>query len=147
MVKRSESLGKINRQTNNVKSSSSVDSGGDVKGLILSMKKPSRLAPKFFGKQYKTMYATIPSSNPRQTEIYGNKARSRDPKRKLVFDSVVDFRDPSTLSSINAMYEQVLDVTAIPNAAHDQMMQQPLDDKCNESVCDLDFCHGNACGS
>ena len=65
------------------------------------MKKASRLAPKFLGvlgtNNYKTMYATIPSSNPRRIEIYGNKLRSGEPKRRLVFDSVLDFRDPSTV--------------------------------------------------
>ena len=107
MLNRSKSLSKINRQMSNGKWSSSVDSAGDVKGLILYMKKASRLAPKFLGvlgtNNYKTMYATIPSSNPRRIEIYDdeNEFRSGEPKRRLVFDSLLDFRDPSTVDKKN----------------------------------------------
>ena len=71
---------------------------GDEKGLMLYLKKSSRIAG-FLGKHYKTMFCTIPNSNPRRIEIYDNRARNGAPKRRIVFDSVLDFRDPSTVDT------------------------------------------------
>ena len=75
-----------------------TDSEGDVKGLVLYLKKQSRVVG-FLGKHYKTMFCTIPNSNPRRIEIYDNKARSGEPKRRIVFDALVDFRDPSKVDT------------------------------------------------
>ena len=98
MLSRNKSYSKAKNKKNGAWTSS-AQSEGDVKGLILYMKKSSRMAGKFLGNRYKTMYCTIPSSNPRRIEIYDNKARSGEPKRRLVFTSVLDFRDPSTVDT------------------------------------------------
>ena len=69
------------------------------------------------------------------------------------------FAHQQDVSNIDHMYQQVLEVMAIPDAARDQMMQQSPESKwkqiclhknhirSNESVCDLCFCHEITCGS
>ena len=74
---------------------------GDVKGLILYLKKGSRMFGGIAGMQYKTMYCTIPNDNPRRIEIYSTKTREGKPKRKIVFSSVLDFREKSKADTKN----------------------------------------------
>ena len=74
---------------------------GDVKGLLLYLRKGSRMFGGIAGMQYKTMYCTIPSDNPRRIEIYSTKTREGKPKRKIVFSSVLDFREKSKADTKN----------------------------------------------
>ena len=63
--------------------------------MLLYLRKASRILGRISGMQYKTMYCTIPNDNPRRIEIYSTEAREGTPKRKIVFSSVLDFRENS----------------------------------------------------
>ena len=77
---------------------------GGLTGTVDYMKKASRMMGGFFGAKYKTMQCTIPEDNPKRLEIYDSeKDRNLGKvKRKIVFDSLVEFRQPSTVDSKNA---------------------------------------------